>query len=373
MTRRFAAFVLALAAVGLTGCEQVRDTMDQAASFQPAAVGPIPEIVVVTDSSTWAGPVGEALRAELAQPIVTLPNQQGAFKLVVEPLDGRNLNRLRSRRALFFAAAIDAPSPTGEFMRARLDPASQDAIRAGQGAAVNVREDLWAAGQAVVIATAQTEQELARTILQRGDSLRALFNRVALANTRQDMFDRARQVEKEAQMMERHGFAVNVQHDYIWATDTTATVEGRTGTFVRLRRILSNTWRDFFVFAQDDATEVPPLPDLDRMTDGLLERFARGVLDSSYVQTDPLRPFVTDTISVNGRRVVETRGLWYMTNDLMGGSYIRHAFVADNRLFVYYGMTFAPDRTLDKREFLRQMEVIAHTFRTRSAAEAPRS
>ena len=63
-----------------------------------------------------------------------------------------------------------------------------------------------------------------------------------------------------------------------------------------------------------------------------------------------------------------------MTNDVMGGSYVRLAFLdpATDRLYVYYGMTFAPDRTLDKRKFLRQMEAIGHSFASAADLEAAR-
>ncbi len=61
-----------------------------------------------------------------------------------------------------------------------------------------------------------------------------------------------------------------------------------------------------------------------------------------------------------------------MVGDVMGGAFIRHAFVdeATDRLYVYYGMTFAPSRRLDKRKFLRQMEALAYTFRTRADLDA---
>ena len=100
----------------------------------------------------------------------------------------------------------------------------------------------------------------------------------------------------------------------------------------------------------------------------LADRFARGEIDSSFVQLDPRRPVRRDTVQINGRTARETRGLWRMVNYPMGGAYIRYAFVdeATDRLFVYYGMVFSPVPRYDKREFLRQMEAIATTFRTQA-------
>jgi hypothetical protein len=48
----------------------------------------------------------------------------------------------------------------------------------------------------------------------------------------------------------------------------------------------------------------------------------------------------------------------------MGGPFLNYTFYDESsrRLYMIDGMVFAPG--YDKREFLRQMEVISHTFRT---------
>ena len=68
-----------LVAGALTGCEAVQ-------AGAPEARGPAEEIYyVLTDSVTWAGPVGDALRETLGQPIVTIPSNQGAFPAAPAP------------------------------------------------------------------------------------------------------------------------------------------------------------------------------------------------------------------------------------------------------------------------------------------------
>ncbi len=357
--------LLALVAVALAGCETFETP-------RAIARGETEEVLVATDSATWAGPVGEALRAELGKPVLTLPSGQGAFKLRRVDLNSRSFTTLKLAPQIVFAAPIDAPGEIGDFLRSRVGEGNLDAVRSGQAAAVNLRPDLWADGQLVAVATAASDTALARQILQSGPELRAAYGQLARERTADQMFSRLRQTDLEDEMLAQHGFQVGVQHDFVKVQDTTVTVAGRTGAFVRYRRVLSGTWRDFFVFAEDGVERLPSEAELDRLTDALLEEFARGSEDSSYVQMDDQRPTTTDTVTVAGRPALETRGLWYMTNDVMGGAYIREAFVdpATDRLYVYYGMTFAPDRTLDKRKFLRQMEAIAHTFQTRADVAA---
>ena len=336
------------------------------------ARGTAEEIVVVTDSATWDGPVGEAIRAELAAPIPTLPGAQGAFRLRFQPLVPRLFEQLKMQPNLVFAAPIDAGGPIGEFVRARAGEGNLDAIRSGQATGLIVREDLWARDQRVVIATAGSDSSLAQAFLDRGPEMRTSFNVLARERTTSEMFARLRQTDLEQDLLDAHGFRVQVQHDYVQVQDTTATVGDRTGAFVRYRRVLTDTWRDFFVFKQEGVEALPSLAELDVLTNGLLETFALGSFEDSFVQIDDQRPMASDTTTVAGRPALETRGLWYMTNDAMGGGFIRLAVVdrATDTLYLYYGMTFAPDRRLDKRKFLRQMEAIGYTLRTEADLQA---
>lgn len=369
MTRLPAPLLYVAALVVFAGCEAV-------ASGPPIARGSAEELLVVTDSATWAGPVGDALRAELGRTIVTLPSGQGAFKLRQQPLTGRNFEHLKLVPNLLFVAPIGTQGEIGEFLRARVGEASLGAVQSGRATAVNVRPDLWAQDQLVVIATAASDSALAGAIRERGDELRAAYNGLAREITTREMFARLEQTDLEDEMLEAHGFRVRVQHDFVKVQDTTASAAGRPGTFVRYRRVLSDSWRDFFVFAQDGVEAVPSEAELNDLTNDLLRQFAVGSTDSAYVQLDDQRPVRTAASRVGERPAAETRGLWYMVNDLMGGAYVRYALLdeATDRLYVYYGMTFAPDRTLDKRKLLRQMEVIGHTLRTEAdlaAASAP--
>lgn len=362
LTLALAGLAALTASATLLGCS------DQPLVGLPTATGPAPEVLIVSDSTTWNGIVGDAVREVIAQPIPTLPNQQAFLRPRFQQLEPNLLATIRKTKNVLFIAPIDVETPIGDYLRARIPEGQQDALTSGRSVAVTVREDLWANGQVVVTATAATDSLLAQAILERADSLRSVYDANALEWTLTDMFDRAQQTEIEAELMATNGWTVNIQHDYLKVQDTTVTADGRTGEFVRFRRVVPETWRDFFVFAQDGVSEVPSTAEIDALTDDLLATFARGEIDSSFVQLDPRRPVRQDTVQINGRTARETRGLWRMINYPMGGAYIRYAFVdeATDRLFVYYGMVFSPVPRYDKREFLRQMEAIATTFRTQA-------
>ena len=326
---------------------------------------------MLADSMTWKGAVGDALRQELAQPIATLPNRQGAFKLVHRELDNYSWQQAQTARAVVVAGLIDDSTAVGRFLRARIDPGGQQLLREGRARGVYVNPNLWARDQIAVYMTAASAPALVREIETEGPALRAAFDTLAAAATFDNMYEKARQVEDEAALLDAHGWTLALQHDYVQVQDTTTTAGGLAGQFVRYRRVLSETWRDFFVFTADGVSELPEPERIDAVTNELLERFAIGVYEDNYVQQDDRRALSQDTVAVGPYTAREQRGIWRMVGDLMAGPYVRYAFVDGDRLFVYYGMIYSPDRRLDKREFLRQMEVLGTTIRNGDDAVVP--
>src|SRR5690606_35792769 len=131
---------------------------------------------------------------------------------------------------------------------------------------------------------------------QHADTLRALFTDLTLARAREEMYERGRQTRLEEELLERHGFTVAVQHDYFVSHDTTAAPAGLPGHYVRLRRVLSDTWRDLWVYYEDAPAEAADSAYVERVTDGLLEAFVRGAYDSSFVRLDRARPVNADSV-----------------------------------------------------------------------------
>jgi hypothetical protein len=67
-------------------------------------------------------------------------------------------------------------------------------------------------------------------------------------------------------------------------------------------------------------------------------------------------------ISVKGSYAYETRGLWYMENDGMGGPFVSHSRVdtVNNKVIVVEGFVFAPEKM--KRGLIRRVEGALYTL-----------
>ena len=78
------------------------------------------------------------------------------------------------------------------------------------------------------------------------------------------------------------------------------------------------------------------------------------------------RVIVTRKISFNKKYAVEARGLWKLSDETRGGPFLSYIFVDEelNRLYYLEGYVDSPGR--NKRDFIRELEVILSTFKTES-------
>jgi hypothetical protein len=348
--QRFALGFWMLAAFAVGGCDDV--------DRRPIASGTEGTITVVTDSATWAGPVGDAIRAELGRDVETYPVPEPEFDFDQVDLTSNDFFErvIKKRKYLLFAGALDGESTVSQFIRGGLDSATTVSLLEG-GSGIFQHPDAWYRRQIVVYATAPSPEALVDQIHENGDNLRFVFNRATRERLTERMFKRMRQRDIEEDIAKKHDFAISVQHDYFVAQDTL--------NFVRLRRVLSDTWREVFVTYIEDGNPSLISPDWIVATrDSLTELYVRGTFDDSYVEVDQRRPLTIENTDFLGRYAYEMRGLWRMTGDAMGGPLLNYTFYDEDqrRIYMIDGMVFAP--TFDKREFLRQIEAIAYTFRT---------
>lgn len=355
----------------LGGCE---------GDYRPRASGPEGEIVVVMDSTHWTGAPGEALRENVTPWVQTLPVTERYFQLRHMELTEGRFNRIKDMKNVIIAASLSDSTNETSFLRRRLSDEAEQAILDGQTAVVS-KPNLWRRSQRIYYVAAATPEALSETFQKQGAEIQNTFKEVTLQRLEREMYEKARQTTVEDSLMKRHGFAVNVQHDFQIAVDTTTASEG----FIWLRRILAKTRREFFLYYADDVSPDQITPAWIHATrDSLTRKHLRGNVQG-FVQIDYRRPLETQQLSFLGRYGYDTRGLWYMVTRVQGGDEVRPVggggpFVnytfydrETDRVYMLDGSVFAPD--YDKLEFLRQMEVMARTFRTaqssRTAGDRP--
>jgi hypothetical protein len=357
---------LLVAFVGLlSGCD---------GDYRPRAIGKEGEVTVVMDSSLWTGPVGDSFRTTVTPWLETLPQPERTFELRhLELSSERAYESIQDLKNVVIAAPLSDSTNEANFLRRRLSDEARQAIKNGQSAIVD-KPNLWRRSQRVFFVTAATPEDLATVIEEQGQEMKRSFEEITLRRMKREMYDDARQYALEDSLMKRHGFAVNMQHDFQIAVDTTTESDG----FVWLRRILAQTRREFFVYYKENASPSQLTPEWIYAThDSLTREHFRGNV-RGFVRIDYRRTLETAQTTVLDRYGYTTRGLWHFVmpaeeeGEFMGlaggGPFLAYAFYdrPSDRLYLLHGSVFAPD--FDKLRFIRQMEVMANTFRTKPEA-----
>lgn len=354
----------------LAGCE---------GDYRPRAIGKEGEITVVMDSSHWTGAAGQAFRKSVAPWVETLPQPERYFELRhLELSSERTYESVQDLKNVVIVAPLSDTTNEASFLRRRFSEDARTAILDGQNAVVH-KPNLWRRSQRVFFVTAGDSSGLVDALWEQGPAIRDTMKAVTLQRMKRDMYDDARQYALEDSLLQRHGFAVNMQHDFRIAIDTTTA----TGGFVWLRRLLPETRREFFVYYKENASPSRLTPEWIHAThDSLTRRYMRGNV-TGFVRIDDRRPLTMDQTTVLDRYGYVSRGLWHMVTPAEdgdgfrgvggGGPFITYAFYdrPSDRIYLLHGSVFAPG--FEKLRFLRQMEVMATTFRTHSEQEAANS
>ena len=88
--------------------------------------------------------------------------------------------------------------------------------------------------------------------------------------------------------------------------------------------------------------------------------------DTSYVVVETIVPPVITEINFKNKFSVKARGLWKTNNLSMGGPFLSFVFVDESlgRLYYIDGFIYSPGKP--QREYMRELEAILWTFKTKS-------
>ncbi|HFX18141.1 MAG TPA: DUF4837 family protein [Flavobacteriales bacterium] len=293
----------------------------------PGSSGKTHNILVIMDNQDWKNAVGDSIRKYFATEYNDLPQ--------IEPL---------------FSLKQAAPELyNGIFKTVR------DVIWVGLGdkPGVHYFKDKFAEPQLIVKIEGRNKDEIKQLIHDHAQEIVNKFKAFEIKNLQEHHRKALRNnedIEKELGIsIEIPDFFVLVDHqkNFFW-----------------FRRDLKNGEQDIVLYS------VPLKDSLDLKGDRVLyyrdsigKKFIPGPVDSTYMKSENnISPSHVLT-EINGHKAIETRGLWNMKNDFMGGPYINYSIIdkKHKRMVVGEGFIYAP--AIDKRDYIVQLEAILKTMK----------
>lgn len=307
-------------------------------SGKPRSSGTTSEILVVTDSkSVWEGKVGDTIRHWFSQPIPALPQQEQSFDLL--NVSSKDFNDLFKKYHNILIVNLEG-------------------VKEGSS---TTGEDVWSIPQRVITIKAPDE----KTFFEEFDKNKAQYfelftqlerKRIEVLNAMSD------DITLEKKLTDKFNIFLSIPGGFYLATEAPG--------FIWLRHTVVKGKQDvelgILVYSTDykDTTQLSPKYILN-YRNIITRQHVPGPIDGSYmtVSADFIPPVVSypDDFPVN--YVVETRGLWKVENDFMGGPFINFTFVDphQNKLISIDGYVYNPNEF--KRNYIRQLESIFYTLK----------
>ncbi len=117
-----------------------------------------------------------------------------------------------------------------------------------------------------------------------------------------------------------------------------------------------------YTFPYTDKKDLEP-EKIIALRDSLTKQWIPGPAEGSYMTTEKeFKPYFKE-INFNGLYAIESRGLWRLQGDFMGGPFINYTFVDEknNRIIMLDGYLYSPKKP--KRDLLKQIESIIYTYK----------
>ncbi|HRY97429.1 MAG TPA: DUF4837 family protein [Bacteroidales bacterium] len=289
------------------------------------------EILVVADKALWDGPAGDAIREVLATPVSGMPQAEPRFDLI--------------------QIAPDVFDDTYRLHHNILVVQTDGSL---DSAMVETKPDYWASPQRLIRLRAPDAKRMAEAIRIRGENVKELFTASEYLRL-QKLFGELQDVKLSNRLKKTTGLGLIIPGGFYAAklTENFAWLRKETKDFSQGLLIYFTPYEDTTYFHQKL---------LLNRRDQMCMIYVPGEREGSYMRTAGSIAPESRRMQFKGRFAVETRGLWDVAGDFMGGPFVNYAILDEknNRIISMDAYVYFPNN--DKRDLMLQLEAMMHTL-----------
>ncbi|MEZ5196329.1 MAG: DUF4837 family protein [Bacteroidales bacterium] len=302
---------------------------------EPRSSGKTAEMIVATNNETkWEGKVGETVRAFFDQDYEVLQQPEPLFEMASTQIT--KLNNTKMFKSHHNILIIDIDENTQE-------------------SKLEARKDFWASPQRVISITAPSEEEFVRFFNEKKDVIYSILmdsEYERLIKTFKAFRDR----DIVDKLSDNFKFTLEIPSGFYIAKQIADFAWIRKETQNNSQGLLVYSYNFVDTMAFDQARIIA-------FRNSMTEEYIPGPTEGSFMVVDEeYSPVISKKVDFNGMFAVETRGLWKVEGDFMGGAFVNYTFVDErrNKVVTIDGYVYAPNKP--KRDLLIQMEAIAHSL-----------
>lgn len=319
------------------------------------AIGSEDKILVIADSTDWVV-LQDSIRA-VFEKIRLTPQPEKIF--ILQKVEPNNLAKVKNWKNILLVGTLQTSGAIGKLLANALDAEARARVEQ-DSAFVFVQNNAWSLNQTLMVLVARDLETLNHRLSSEKSRLFKIFDDQVNKIIKNQMYRMKEQKDLSEQLLKKYGWQVRVQHDYFIA------LEDDTNKVIWLRRFgmgESGSQRWMLVHWVDAAD--PALIEDPQWTINL-----RNQLATKYYEGDQVLPEYLGSEIVNflDRRAMQIDGLWENNTLMVGGPFRTFAFYeeSDGRIYLIDLAVLAPGEK--KLPFMRQLDIMAHTFATRQKA-----
>lgn len=343
--------------LNLTACEP--GTSDPSDTL-PTARGASGEVVLVMDSASWQGELGDELRQTFLKAMPGLPQPEPYFS--VRYVDPFKLNKvLRNAKNMLFVATLNNNSMAGRKMRSYFTDSSIKRIEENPDLFRFSKKNQFARGQQVLFLFGTSDDALIENLRNNRKDVRNHFHQVEIDRLQKSLYQANERRTINRELLKDEGFYLRVPYGY-----EIVPLDHQPEDFIWIRNLGEDVDKSIVVASKNYTSEQEFTPEgISKFRRRIMRRNIRDD-STTYMTVQELVPIEYDTVNFNGKYAIEARGLWKMSNNSMGGPFLSYTFVDEETGRIYYveGFVYSPGK--QKRPSVREVEAILKTFKTPS-------
>ena len=309
------------------------------------AVGDLNEIIVCADLEVLEET--ENILEVIFEKELKTPQPEKIFYLTkINPLQFVDYQKFRH---IILLGTLNGNGEISNYIKSLLDDRMKNGMREGRYFYL-IKKDEFSIGQLMIILVAENLSILKKKISDNKGFIFNQFDNAINRSVTRSMFGIKENKKLEDKLFKTYGWTLRMQPDYIIAKEDSG------GNFVWLRRfnpdrMISVYWKD-----SEDGDELDENWAVERRA-----FIGKKYLDGMKINEDYTKTEMTDFL---GRNAVKVEGLWEIEEIIIGGFFRSYAFFdkKTKRIYLIDLAVFAPDSV--KEPFIRQLDIIAHTFST---------
>ncbi len=304
----------------------------ESSSNLPHSVGASSELLVVMNEGLWKDRTGEIVRAFFQRNVPGLPQLEQQYHTANINLNKLSQKMFKKHRNLFIVDIDD-----------KYDEAS-----------ISNKSDVWASPQRYIRINAPDTESFKKIFNKHKEGLAKLYHENEIRRV-QKTFKAGEDITLRRKLMRTWGFSVVLPAGFFIAKEK--------DNFLWIRKETQKYSQGLIVILQEyEGPDQFDKSEIINRRNKITGKNIPGPSEGSYMKISTAVDALTKEVTFNGSYAVETRGLWDVANDFMGGPFLSYTFVDEenNRLITLDSYVYAPGQ--EKRDKLLQMEAVMKTF-----------